>query len=219
MNQHTFLHRLETLGYYPLPQPHPDSPGYTGLLVVVRKTPYGHEPEMVQIHLYEWGGKLSIANLHAEMDEPQTFVICPGKVIVRSRQESEATFYTFGGNLESELLAEETVFSFRSTAPILELVSEEETTVDLLAEETEILFAKTEAQQDLSSKELLVRLVKAGPENVYLSVLQSLLTADRSYDQDFLNLLNGEQSWYQKMGRWPLFPRDIAELVGDMGES
>ncbi len=219
MNQHTFLNRLETLGYYLLPQPHPDSPGYTGLLVVVRKAPFGHEPEMIRIPLYEWGSKLSIAKLHAEMEEPKTFVICPGKVVVRSKNEREATFYTFGGNLESELLEAETVFSFRSTAPILELVSEEETLVDLLAEETEILFAKTEAQQDLSSKELLVRLVKAGPENVYLAVLQSLLTADRSYDQEFINLLNSELSWYQKMGRWPLFPRDIAEIVQDTGES
>jgi hypothetical protein len=219
MDQQTFLQRLETLGYYTLPHPHPDSPGYTGLLAIIRKAPVGHQPEIVQIPAYEWSGKSSKVNLHAEMSHQRSYVVCPGKVVVRSRQEREATFFTFGGNLESEQLAGEAVYSLRSTSPILELVQDWETIADLLAEETEILFARTEAQQQLSSEELLDRLVKAGPEDVYLAILQSLLTADRSFDGDFINMLNSERSWYQKIGRWPLFPRDFDELVSEMGDS
>ncbi len=218
MDQHTFLQRLETLGYYTLPHPHPESPGYTGLLVVVRQAPIGHEPEMIRAPLYEGWGKSSIVTLHSEIDQPEAYIVCPGKVVVSSRQEREATFYTFGGNLEGDPLAGETVYSLRSTAPVLELEPGRETMADLLAEETEILFARAEAQQ-VSSKELTDRLVKAGPEVVYLAVLQSLLSSGHTFHGDFVSMLASEKSWYQKMGRWPTLPRDLPELVSAMGDS
>ncbi len=122
--------------------------------------------------------KRPLVNLHADRNQPLSHVVCPGQIVIRSRQEREATFYTFGGTLESEALSGETVFSLRSAAPVLELLPERETVANLLADETEVLFARAEAQQQLSSQQLLDRLVKAGPEAVYLAVLQSLLPKD-----------------------------------------
>lgn len=224
MDQDTLLQRLETLGYYTLPQPHSDSPGYTGLLVVLRQVPHGHEPQRVQIPLHERNGKTSTVNLHAEIGQPLSHVFGPGQIVIRSGQGREATFYSFGGNLESDALAGETVYSLRSAAPLLELVPDRETIGELLAEETEILFARAEAQLRLSMEELLDRLVRAGPEAVYLAVLQSLLVEDGDpaaghfRQNDFLNMLTSEQRWYQGSDRWPLIPRDLITLIQAIGE-
>jgi len=224
MNQQTFLQRLETLGYYTLPHPHPESPGYSGLLVVLRQAPHGHEPERIELRLHEWDGKTTMVHLHADRNQPLSHVVCPGQIVIRSRQEREATFYTFGGTLESEALSGETVFSLRSAAPVLELLPERETVANLLADETEVLFARAEAQQQLSSQQLLDRLVKAGPEAVYLAVLQSLLPKDEEtavshhFHDDFIKMLTHERNWYEKAGRWPLIPRDIVTLLHAVGE-
>jgi len=223
MNQRPFLQRLETLGYYTLPRPHPDSPGYGGLLVVLRQNPHGHEPAKIQLRLHDWDGKTTMIHLHADMDQPFSHVVCPGQIIIHSQQEREVTFYNFGGSLESEALAGETVYSLRSAAPVLELVPERKTIADLLADETEGLYARAEAQQQLSSQQLLHRLVKVGPEAVYLAILQSLLPEDKDTtvshrDPDFVKMLNRERNWYQKTGRWPLFPHDLATLLQVVGE-
>jgi hypothetical protein len=129
------------------------------------------------------------------------------------------TFYTFGGSLESEVMAGETVFSLRSAAPILELYSKQETTADLLADETEGLFARAEARLALSTQELLNRLTGLGPESIYLAVLQSMLPKDEETPAaahlpvHFVTLLQKERSWYQKTGRWPIQHRALIELL------
>lgn len=219
MSQKTFLQHLETLGYYPLPQTHANSPGFSGLLIVLRENANGHEPEIAQIRLREWDGKSPMKQLHANGTEPLRGIVCPGRVVIRSRQEREATFYTFGGTLDSEQLSGETVFSLRSTAPILELQSDHETLADLLADETEALFARAEAQHQLSSQQLLDLLTSVGAEAVYLAVLHSLLpqseemTGSNPYPAGFINLLQQECNWYKDMGRWPLFPIGLYELL------
>jgi hypothetical protein len=223
MNQNTFLQRLEALGYYPLPRSHPDSPGYSGLLIILRQAPDGHEPERIQLRLHEWDGKTPKVSLHADMNQILSPVVCPGRIVIRSRQEQEATFYTFGGTLDSEALSGETVFSLRSTAPMLELRQGQETIADLLADETEALFARVEARQQLSSHQMLDRLVAAGPEAVYLAVLQSLLPPDEETAVshrhiDLITMLQRERDWYQKIGRWPLIPRNLEMLVQKKGE-
>lgn len=224
MDQNSFLNRLETLGYYPLPRSHADSPGYSGLLVVLRRKPQGHEPDKIQLRLHDWDDKTSIAYLHAEMDRPFSHVICPGRIIIHSRQEREVTFYSFGGSIESEVLESETVYSLRSAAPVLELVPKRKTIADLLADETEILFARAKAQQQLSTEELLDRLTKAGPEALYLAVLQTLLSEieageNSKHSPNFANMLTDEQTWYQKRELWPKIERDLATLLQAMGES
>ncbi len=225
MDNYTFLQRLEALGYYTLPRSHSESPGYTGLLVVIRQAPHGHEPLRVQIPLHDRNGRTSTVNLHAEIGQALSQVVGPGKIVIRSGQGREATFYSFGGNLESEALAGETVYSLRSAAPILELVSERETIGDLLAEETEILFAQAEAQLRLSSEELLDRLIRTGSEAVYLAVLQSLLAEEEDpaaghvRQGDFRKMLAGEKIWCQSSGRWPKNPHDLTALLKAAGES
>ncbi len=165
-----------------------------------------------------------MTHLHANMNQPLSRVVCPGQIVIHSLQEREATFYTFGGSLESEALPGETVFSIRSAAPVLGLLPDRVTSADLLADETESLFARAKAQQQLSSQQLLDRLVRAGSEAVYLAVLQSLLSEDdetavpHHHHYDFINMLTRERNWYQKTGRWPLNPHDLATLLQTVGE-
>ena len=174
---------------------------------------------MVQLRLHEWDGKFSEARLRADINQVISHVVCPGRIVIRSHQEREATFYSFGGTLESEVYSEETVFSFRSNAPVLELLPEEETLADLLAEETEVLFARAEARHQFSTQQLLDRLVTAGPEAVYQAVLQSLLPDDEEtadthrHPTSFINMLQSERRWYQKNRRWPNFPRNLETLL------
>jgi len=224
MNQQPSIQRLETLGYDTLPRFHPDSPGYSGLSVVLRQSPQGHEPEMIKLRLHEWDDMTTTAHLHADINQQFSHVVCPGQIVIRSPKEREVTFYTFGGSIESKALPGETVYSFRSVVPVLELLPEQETIADLLADKSEVLLARIKAQQQLSSQELWDRLVKAGPEAVYLAVLQSLLLEDEAtavpdhLHNDFNHMLTREQNWYQKTGRWPLMPRDLATLINTMGE-
>ena len=223
MSKISFLQHLETFGYYPLPRTHADSPGYSGLLVVVRKKPQDHEPERIQLRLHDWTGNTSMVNLHADIDEGQSYIVCPGRISIQSLKEREVTFYSFGGSIESEVLAEETIYSLRSTAPVLELVTARETSADLLADEAEILIAETMAQQRLSTDEMQHRLVKAGPEAVYLAVLQSLVGEDEEsavaqLHPDLFKVLQNEQKWYKRNQRWPVNAHNLASLVQDMGE-
>jgi hypothetical protein len=223
MNQQTFLQRLESFGYYTLPRPHADSPGFSGLLAILRQPHRGHELERIQLQLHEWDGKITRVNLHANLNQQLSHVVCPGRIVISSHQEREATFYTFGGSLESEVLPGETVVSFRSTAPVLELQPETETVADLLARETEVLFARIEAQLKISSQDLLNLLVKAEPEAVYQAVLESLLRAEKAtavvnYHHEFIKMLQSEQDWYQQAGRWPLNPLDLFTLLKRVGE-
>lgn len=224
MNQQTFLQRLETFGYYMLPRPHAESPGYSGLLAVLRQMPQGHEPEKIQLRLHEWNGKTTVVNLHADVDPTLSHVVCPGRMVIRSRREQEATFFTFGGTLESEALSGEAVYSLRSAAPVLELLPQSETVTNLLAEETEALFARTEAHERLNSQQLLHRLVKAGSEAVYLAVLQSLLPEGEDIGAPYplygelTDMLVQERKWLRKTERWPLIPRDLATLVYQVGD-
>jgi hypothetical protein len=217
MIQQTFLQRLETLGYYPLPRLHADSPGYGGLLVVLRQAPRQHEPEKLEICLREGNDHTPTVHLKADAPQPFSRVVCPGRIIIRSREGREATFYSFGGTLESESLPSELVFSLRSAAPVLELQPEQETVADLLADATEGLFARAEAQLQLSSSQLRQQLAVAGPEAVYLAVLQSLWTerveTAVSHRPHLTATLSSERNWYQQSGRWPFLSQGLTTLL------
>lgn len=217
MTEQTLLDRLETFGYDTLPRLHADSPGYSGLLVVLRHAAHGHEPEKLELCLHEANGHTPLVRLNADTPHTVSRVVCPGRIVIRSHEAREVTFYSFGGTLESERLPKETVFSLRSAAPVLELRPEKETVADLLADEAEGLFARAETQLHLSSAQLRHQLATAGSEAVYLAVLQSLWLERGetavSRHPHFLHMLNHEKSWYEQTGQWPVFPQGLATLL------
>ncbi|MCB8937295.1 MAG: hypothetical protein H6655_02695 [Ardenticatenaceae bacterium] len=211
------LNRLETLGYYSLPRSHAGSPGFGGLLVVLRQQANGHQPESIHLHLHDWDGQTPRVSLHANGNQSLSHIVCPGPISIHSRQKQEATFFSFGGTLESEVFANETVFSFRSPAPILELSFAQDTIADQMADETEALMARAAATHQISTNQLLNRLVSAGAEAVYVAVLQALLIQVTqtavSHQPDFVKMLNQERTWFQQSGRWPHVTRDLETLL------
>jgi hypothetical protein len=222
MKQQLLLRRLETFGYYPLPRLHLNSPGYSGLLILLQKhPPERHEPESVQLHLHEADGKFVKLRVQNDLSHAPPRLVCPGWVIIRSRQEQEATFYTFGGMLESVALPGETVLSLRSSAPVLELLPNGDNPVNQLAEEAEALLARVAARQRLVSYCLVDRLGLAGPEQVYLAVLFSLWEMDEEtavfthHYPKFHALLLSERRYYQEAGRWPRAPYHLEALLQD----
>lgn len=225
MKQQPLLRRLETFGYYPLPRLHRGSPGYSGLLILLQEhPPERHEPETVQLHLHEANGKFVRLSVQTDLSHAPPRLVCPGWVIIRSRQEQEAMFYTFGAMLESVALPGETVLSLRSSAPVLELLPNGENPVNQLAEEAEALLARVAAQRRLMSYCLVDRLGLAGAEQVYLAVLHSLWEMDEEtavfthhYPQ-FRALLLNERRYYQEAGRWPSAPYRLDTLLQNPGD-
>lgn len=219
MTQPDLLQRLETLGYDTLPRPHDDSPGFSGLLVNLRQSPEVHQPATIELHLREWDGIVAEVHLHADVNGLQSDAVCPGRIVIRSPQERNVTFFTFGGSLKSGKRPNETIITHHSPAPLLELTPGKETTADLLADETEGLFARAEAKLALPTHELLDRLTRLGPETVYLAVLQSILPKDDETPAPphlpvhFVTLLENERSWYRKTGRWPVQHRSLIDLL------
>ncbi|MCB0019652.1 MAG: hypothetical protein KDE09_17800 [Anaerolineales bacterium] len=215
MSQLTFLQRLELLGYYPLPRAHPFSPGFSGLLTLLKQESKGHEPESLQLYLLDWNGKASLFDLRATGNPPHSSTVCPGRIIIRSQQKREVTFYTFGGSLEYESLPGETLVSIRSAAPILELTEDLPATANRLANETEALFARIETELQVNSAQLRTRLALAGAEPVYLAILRSLLPEAMAslHPSEFSAMLDGEQHWYAEANRWPDEPVDLYQLL------
>lgn len=215
MSQLTFLQRLELLGYYPLPRPHSCSPGFSGLLTLLKQEPKGHEPESLQLYLQDWNGKSTLFDLHAADNPPHSSTVCPGRIVIHSQQKREVTFYTFGGSLEYESLPGETLVSIRSAAPILELTEDLPATANRLANETEALFARIESELQVNSAQLRTRLALAGAEPVYLAILRSLLPEAMAalHPSEFSAMLDGEQHWYTEANRWPDKPVDLYQLL------
>jgi hypothetical protein len=115
---------MKDWGYYTLEKPHPGSPGYTGLVVAIRKQPTvkHFDPETVHLCRRDDYGlpKGTTVSLISPLAE-ETGTVCPGIIRLRDRTGREVDFYTFGGSLETAVRSGEMVVVVRSPAPILEL--------------------------------------------------------------------------------------------------
>jgi hypothetical protein len=79
-------------------------------------------------------------------------------VSLYDRVEKQVEFFTFGGTVDVVSDSGALIYAFRSSAPILELTSPEETASDQLAYEAEGILAETEEQwEERYPSEQLVR--------------------------------------------------------------
>jgi len=222
MSGSSFTKRLETMGYVTLPRLHADSPGFSGLLMLLRRQPEGHEPQRIDLRLHQWDGRATRTHLHGDTASLSSNAVCPGRIVVSDGHGQDSVFYSFGGALESEAQNGETIYSLRSDAPVLALQTERETVADMLADETEALFARAQAATKLLPGDFLDRLVRAGAAAVYLAILESLLPeggeplVPEQHRPEFAAMLVREQAWYRATGRWPLLPRDLPALLETM---
>lgn len=215
----SFLHRLETLGFYALPAPHSHSPGRSGLLVVLFREASGHLPQSIFLTIKDWDGEIRRVAVDAGNATAGARVFGPGAIDIYSHNEREALFFGFGGVLEAESFPGETIVTLRSTAPLLERALRGSREADLFAEEVIALFARVQAQLNLPDSGWRAALLRAGPLPLYLATLQSLLdqtehsAALRNAHIDYYATLRHERAWYQSTGNWGDAQPDLPTLL------
>jgi hypothetical protein len=221
MDEQSVLELMRNWGYYLLPKSHDESPGYTGLLVAIRKQPTGQhfDPQTLHLRLRDekgvarWRAPSWIMPL-----EESAGRVCPGHVSLRDRHDKSVEFFTFGGSLEVASGRDEIVYALRSPAPILELTAHE-TAADLLASEAESLMAEAEAKWGRDEEGFNQRLAEVDPLELYAATLQSILlhyelaqTLEKVYHAFYEGLLQ-EKGWLVAQDLWPSKPSSLEDLL------
>lgn len=226
MEEQSILHLMENWGYYLLPKSHPDSPGYTGLLVAIRKKPTEKhfDPQSMRLRLRDKydQAKWTTLWLYSPQELPikASIHVCPGEVMLRDRTDKRANFFAFGGSLEAVSVPGETVYSLRSPAPILQLTDDPESVPDQLASETEALISELQVGWGSDEAGFARRLAQVEPFQFYLTTLQAILAR---YERDhhvlqetfhkFYLALRNEKRRLVDRGQWPATLPILGELL------
>lgn len=216
----SILHRMEHWGYYLLPKSHPESPGYTGLLVAIRETPTVEhfDPESIHLRIIEEDKDTYWATFRLKVFFEKSKHVGPGKVSLCDRIDKRVDFFTFGGLLEAVSIPGETVYSLRSPAPILDYYGSPESVAAQLAFETEALIAVQVARWGSNEYEFLRPLAQMDPFELYLACIHSIL---KHYQQSpvlrrsfyhFYTALLREKKWLIEVDQWPAMPNDLNQL-------
>lgn len=229
MKEQSILHLMENWGYYLLPKPHPQCPGYTGLLVAIRKKPTGKhfDPQSIHLRLCDEHGEAEWARLSlespSELPIEGSMHVCPGRVVLRDRSDKRVGFFVFGGSLEAVSIPGETVYSLRSLAPVLQITEGLQSIPDQLAFETEELIGEAQGKWGLNDKGFARRLAQVDPFQLYLAVLNSILARyeqDHALQETFHRLhlaLHSEKRWLMERGEWLATPPTMEELFAPEG--
>lgn len=222
MNEDSLFDLVEDWGYYTLEKPHPDSPGYSGLVIAIRKKPTAKHFDPETVHLYrrdEYGLPKGITLSLLSPLEGHTAHVCPGIIRIQDRTGKAVNFYTFGGSLDMAERSGEMVLVVHSSAPILELTDKEETVQDELAAETGALLGRVEISWLEDEKGFSQRLAEVDPLQLYKATLGSLLhrfETDAALEQGFSaplhDVLRQEKRWLASQDQWPENPPTIEEL-------
>jgi hypothetical protein len=221
MNHQSLLKTMEHLGYGLLSPSHRDSPGYTGLLVAIRKQPTGrhYDPRTLRFPLRDAKGTATVRTLSLLSPPADSSQVRPGRVILSDRFDKRIEFFTFGGSLEVSWEPSEMMCLLRSDAPILELTAPEETIPDQLAAETGSLIAEAHARWGRDDEEFSRRVAEVDPFQFYLACLQSLLLryecsqALRKVYHECRDALLREKEWLITQGLWPANPPTLEDLL------
>jgi hypothetical protein len=221
MDERDVLKAIEGLGYQLLPKTHRDSPGGSGLVVAIRKEPtlQHFDPEMVRLRLPDRRGMVKWRSLSLLSPDPGSDRVCAGHVILSDRIDKRVEFYTFGGSLQVISAHDAHVYAVRSTAPVLELVAEEDTIPDQLAAETESLLSQLEVQWGHDEHGFSRRLAEIEPLQFYVGTLQSLIAkCEHNHPleetlHELCGMLRREKGWLTSQGLWPAAPPMLEDLL------
>jgi hypothetical protein len=221
VNEQSLSNIMEDLGYYLLSPSHCDSPGYTGLLVAIRKQPTGthYDPKTLRLPLRDAKRTVDWRTLSWLSPAADSSQVCPGRAILSDRFDERIEFFTFGGLLEVTCEPGEMMYLLRSAAPILQLTAPEETIPDQMAAETESLIAEAHARWGRNDEGFSRRLAEVDPFRFYLASLHSILLRYEHVDaleltyHVFCEALNREKNWLVAEGLWPANPPMLEDLL------
>jgi hypothetical protein len=209
MSEQAFLEQLEDWGYCSLPKPHLESPGYTGLFVVIRKIPTMRhfDPETIRLRLRDDQDQARWVMLNFESSCSKVRQVCPGYIILRDRIKKPVHHFAFGGSLETVSVEDERFFLLRSPAPILEVTHPVDDISDQLAIEVEAMLARFRAGWGINDQGFDCRLAHIDPMQFYQACLQTLLThyqqhrTLRALRREFYQALSKEKEWLVRSGQ------------------
>lgn len=221
MNEQSLPEIMKDLGYYLLSPSHHDSPGYTGLLVAIRKQPTGkhYDPQTIRLPLRDAKGNTTWRTISQLSRPADSDHVCPGRVILSDRFDKRIEFFIFGGSLEVTWEPGEMICLLRSAAPILELTVQEETIPDQLASETEALMGKAHARWERDDKGFNRRLAEVDPLQCYLASVHSILlhyervhALEQVYHECY-EALHREKEWLIAEGLWAANAPTLEDLL------
>jgi len=221
MSTQSILHKMERWGYYLLPKAHPASPGYTGLLVAIRKTPTGQhfDPESIHLQLRDKNGLANRRILRLESRFVGSRHVCPGDVVLYDRLDKRERFFVFGASLDAVSTPGERVYSLHSPAPILDVTDRLESFPDQLAFEVEAMLAEFQASWGLDDEGFTRQLAHLDPFQFYLASLDAIMRrhkqnpALRNSHSGFYHQLKVEQEWLAYTEQWPATLPKLADLL------
>jgi hypothetical protein len=214
------LQQMADWGYYIFPKTHPESLGYSGLLVAMRDEPTGMHFDPVALHLWLCQSELAewtVLGLVPPVQKSTT--ICPGRLVLCDYKGKRTEFFTFGGSLESISVPGETVYSVHSSAPILPITNALWSVADLFTFEVEGTLARSSAKWGLSHVGYLRHLAHTDPLQLYLACLDATLSSfeeSRALREAYWNLYHAlltEKRWLLHEDRWPAALPSLNDLL------
>jgi hypothetical protein len=221
VTEQSVLELMKGRGYYPLAKPHPESPGYSGILVAIREEPTGRHfaPQTLHLRLRDEHGGAGWRTLSWWSPLEGGVHACPGMITLQDRSGKQVEFFAFGGSLEVTPGPGEMIYSLHSPAPVLELTIPEETVSDQLAAETEELLGRIEVKWGKDEKGFSQRLAEVDALQFYLSALASIINhyeqvhiLQKAYHELFA-ALRREREWLVEKHLWPAKPLALEDLL------
>jgi hypothetical protein len=208
-------------GYYFHSREHSDSPGHSRLEVLLRSVPTGKhfDPEKLSLTIASEQRGAELLRIHHPWPGQEQYRACAGRVILQDRKGKKVEAFTFGGDLWIESKETLTAGVLTSPAPILERTGTS-SIPELLAEETEIIFAERHADWEPDDSTFKDRLTAADPFTLYCICLESLKEKFEQYPpredefiQQFVHFLNTEIKTLHELDKWPVSIPTIADVL------
>ena len=209
------------LGYFFHPRERPNAPGHPQLDVLMRSVPTEKhfDPEQLSLTVASEHRGTEFLRVHHPWSWLEQYRACAGRVILQDRKGKKVGAFTFGGDLRIESEEMLTACFLTSPVPILELIGTSSIPV-LLAQETEIIFAKRRADWLPDNSTFKDRLTAANPFTLYCICLEALNEKFERYPsrgdefiQQFVQFIRVEIKTLHELHEWPLYVPMIDELL------
>jgi len=208
-------------GYYFHSREYSDSPGHPRLDVLLRSVPTGKhfDPEKLSLTAAPKHRGAELLRVQHPWSGQEQYRACAGRVILQDRKGKKVEAFTFGGDLRIESEEMLTACFLTSPAPILERIGTS-SIPELLAEETEIIFAERRADWEPDQSTFKDRLTAADPFTLYCICLESLKEKFKRYPsrgdefiRQFVHFLNTEIKTLHELDKWPVSIPTIDEIL------
>jgi len=168
---------MRAWGYQFAYRQHPESPGFTRLMIAIRETPtrMHFDPETLRIHAPMDDGSISWMTFYYQERVIPERPIGYSRIIVKDRRDKAIAFYSFGGTIRSLFRPGENIYILQSDAPLLDLSSEKDVLSNELADEADILFAQLRARSGGQDHRFYQQVYALKPLDRYAGTILSIL--------------------------------------------